>query len=107
MASIFVTNREGERHSIEINTGGNPTLMEAIRNDGSFDLVAMCGGMLSCSTCHVYIDADWADKIDPIEEEEAELLEFSEHLTEYSRLSCQITLSDAHDQMSVTIAPED
>lgn len=107
MASIFVTSREGERRRIDIDTGDNPTLMEAIRNDASFDLAAMCGGMLSCSTCHVYIDPDWADKIASIEDEEAELLETSEYLTDYSRLSCQIRLTDAHDQLSVIIAPED
>lgn len=107
MVSIFVTSREGERRRIDVDTGGKPSLMEVIRNDTNFELAALCGGMLSCSTCHVYIDSNWADKVDPVEEEEAELLEFSEHLAEHSRLSCQIFLNESHDQMSVTIAPEE
>ena len=107
MAQIFVTDREGNERPIELSLDGNPTLMEAIRNEGSFELAAMCGGMLSCSTCHVYIDEAWAAKIEPISDDELELIEASGRYQPTSRLSCQIQLEPAHDQHRVTIAPED
>lgn len=104
---IFVTSREGVERSVELDAGGNPTLMEAIRNDGSFDLVAMCGGMLSCSTCHVHIDPQWADALEPISEDEQDLIASSDHLSPTSRLSCQIRLGEMHDGLRVTVALED
>ncbi len=107
MAKIFVTSREGEERAIELSVDDNPTLMEAIRNEGSFDLVAMCGGMLSCSTCHVYVAPEWADKIEEMSEDEQLLISDSGQYQSTSRLSCQVRLDRNHDGLRVTIAPED
>jgi ferredoxin, 2Fe-2S len=107
MAEIFVTSREGVERRIEVDVGDRPTLMEAIRNDGSFDLIALCGGMLSCSTCHVYVDPGWAERIEPITVDEQDLVGSSEHCAPNSRLSCQIRLDGALDGLRVSIAPED
>jgi ferredoxin len=52
MPEIFVTDRNGAEFPVDATNGF--TLMEAIRDEGKFDLAAICGGMLSCSTCHVY-----------------------------------------------------
>lgn len=107
MPRIIVTSREGEERSVAFDQGGKPTLMEAIRNEGSFDLVAMCGGMLSCSTCHVYVDPGWSAALDPRTDDEQSLVADSGHYRETSRLSCQIMLDELLDGLRVTIAPED
>ncbi len=81
--------------------------METLRDAGIDEIMAICGGGCSCATCHVYVaDEDWA-RLSPASSEEAELLEFSEHPSERSRLSCQIRMSDALDGLHLTIAPED
>jgi 2Fe-2S ferredoxin len=105
MATIYVTDREGNDHVIQIESGG--ILMEPLReiDDG---VEALCGGMCSCATCHVYIDADWAAKLSERQDDELELLEDTECFkTEESRLSCQITVTDELDGMRITVAPEE
>jgi ferredoxin, 2Fe-2S len=95
----------GESRSIDAPAGH--TLMEAIRDAGFEDMLALCGGCCSCSTCHVYVDEAFADRVTPITEPESDLLDSSSHRTERSRLSCQIELSDALSGLIVTLAPED
>ena len=103
MAQIFLTDRSGAQHSFEADAG--LSLMEAIRDNGFDDLLALCGGCCSCATCHVYVDAALA--IDGVSADEDDLLESSDHRTERSRLSCQISLTAALNGLHVTIAPED
>jgi 2Fe-2S ferredoxin len=105
MPEIFVTDRNGTEFSVDATNGF--TLMEAIRDEGKFDLAAICGGMLSCSTCHVYIGPDWADKLPPVTRDERELLEESSHYEPNSRLSCQIEMKPEFTGLRVTVAPED
>lgn len=105
MTTLRVTLRTGEVRMIEARTG--TSVMEAIRDGGVDEIMAICGGCCSCATCHVYVsDQDWG-RLSPASEGEQDLLEFSEHPTARSRLSCQIKLSDDLDDLSVTIAPED
>ncbi len=105
MTKLNVTLRTGETRELQAKPG--VSVMETIRDGGIDEIMAICGGCCSCATCHVYVaDEDWS-KLSPASSEEAELLEFSEHPTERSRLSCQIKMSDALDGLSVTIAPED
>lgn len=81
--------------------------MEAIRDNGFDQLLALCGGSCSCATCHVFIRQGPGDISLAPQGDESDLLDSSSHRTENSRLSCQITLTDAHDGMVVQIAPED
>ena len=105
MTLLNVTLRTGEVRIIEAKSG--VSVMETIRDSGIDEIMAICGGCCSCATCHVYIaEEDWSRLTPPVSGE-AELLEFSEHPTERSRLSCQIKMSEALNGLSVTIAPED
>ncbi|NCP15067.1 MAG: 2Fe-2S iron-sulfur cluster binding domain-containing protein [Sphingomonadales bacterium] len=105
MPRLVVTNREGE--TSEISVQGGLTVMEAIRDNGFDELLALCGGCCSCATCHIHVDPAFADKMPKMSEDEDDLLESSDHRTDASRLSCQIPLTDALDGLHVTIAPED
>lgn len=105
MTTLNVTLRSGETRSIPAKPGNS--VMETIRDAGIDEIMAICGGCCSCATCHVYVaEKDW-DRLAPASQEEAELVEFSEHPSPRSRLSCQIRMSDTLDGLSVTIAPED
>ena len=83
------------------------SVMEAIRAEGIDELLALCGGCLSCATCHVYVDPTFADRLPPLGDDESDLLDSSDHRAETSRLSCQLILSDDLADLAVTIAPED
>jgi 2Fe-2S ferredoxin len=105
MPEIIVTTREGETAPITVKAG--ISLMEALRDGGYDELLALCGGCCSCATCHVYVDPAFADKLPPMSEDENELLDSSSHRNGTSRLACQIKVTDALSGIKATIAPED
>lgn len=105
MVAVTVITQAGETRDIEAPSGH--TLMEAIRDAGFSEMLALCGGCCSCSTCHVYVDESFKDKVAGLTEPESDLLDMSDHRTPLSRLSCQIELTDDLAGMSVTLAPED
>lgn len=105
MPRLVVTNRAGETSEISVEEG--LTVMEAIRDNGFDELLALCGGCCSCATCHIYVDPPFADKLTAISEDEDDLLESSDHRGETSRLSCQVPFTAELDGLHVTIAPED
>ena len=105
MPQLTVVNRAGEESTISVQDG--LTVMEAIRDNGFDELLALCGGCCSCATCHVHVDASWVEKLPAMSEDENDLLDSSDHRDEYSRLSCQIPFSDALDGLRVRIAEED
>jgi 2Fe-2S ferredoxin len=105
MPKLTVVNRDGEESTIDVEDG--LTVMEAIRDNGFDELLALCGGCCSCATCHVHVDPAFAGKLPAMSEDEDDLLESSDHRNESSRLSCQIAFTDDLDGLKVTIAPED
>ncbi|WP_404477284.1 2Fe-2S iron-sulfur cluster-binding protein [Novosphingobium sp. BL-52-GroH] len=105
MPELNVVTRDGTVKTIE--AAADVSVMEAIRDSGFDELLALCGGCCSCATCHVYVDPAFAAALPPISEDESDLLDGSPHRSEYSRLSCQVMMVDALAGMQVTIAPED
>jgi 2Fe-2S ferredoxin len=105
MPNIVVTDRHGNDHGIEGVVGYS--LMEAIRDNGIDELLALCGGCCSCATCHIFVDQAPPGALPALSEDEDALLDSSENRTARSRLSCQIPVTEASDGMRVTIAPED
>lgn len=102
---LLVTNREGVEQRIEAQLG--QSVMNNIRDAGIDELVALCGGCLSCATCHVYVDPEQAGLLPPMTQDEDDLLDSSSARAETSRLSCQLPFTAALDGLRVTIAPED
>jgi 2Fe-2S ferredoxin len=70
-------------------------------------VAAICGGMCSCATCHVYVDPDWRDRLPAPMADERELLSDLAHYDDGSRLSCQIEFTPQLDGLRVTIAPDE
>ena len=105
MPTIQVTNLAGEVSSLDA-TSGN-TLMEELRDNGYDDIEAVCGGVCSCASCHVYIESKWAPLTGKPGEDEHQLVTSTDYYKESSRLSCQITVSDEMDGMEVNIAKQD
>jgi ferredoxin, 2Fe-2S len=105
MPRLFVTTRGGEQRVVDAKEG--LSVMEAIRDSGVDEILALCGGARSCATCHVFIDEGDMSRLSPAAPEELEMLDFSEHKQSGSRLACQIPLSNDLDGLKVTIAPDE
>lgn len=105
MPKLIVVNRAGVETAVDVADG--LTVMEAIRDNGFDELLALCGGCCSCATCHVHVDPSFKGLLAPMSEDEDDLLESSDHRDENSRLSCQVPFTPDLDGLRVTIAQED
>ncbi|WP_084277349.1 2Fe-2S iron-sulfur cluster-binding protein [Novosphingobium sp. B1] len=105
MINILATLRDGSTKAISTTPDGS--LMEALRDSGVDELLALCGGCCSCATCHVHVDESWLPRLPDMSDDEDDLLESSEHRDNQSRLSCQIPLTEDLDGLKITIAQED
>lgn len=102
--TLTVITRDGAKHVVDAPAGYS--VMEAIRDAGIDELLAICGGCRSCATCHVYVEQG-AEALPPVGEDENDLLDSSAHRTDRSRLSCQLPIGDGTTALRVRIAPED
>ena len=76
--------------------------MEGARDNNIPGIEADCGGACACSTCHVYVDPAWVDRLPPKEAMEEDMLDFAwEPDPERSRLTCQLRVSDELDGLVV------
>ena len=105
MAKLIVVTCEGEEREIDGETG--LSVMEVIRDAGVDEILALCGGCCSCATCHVHVDAAFADRLPAMSEDENDLLDSSASRDAQSRLSCQIPFTADLDGLKVRIAEED
>lgn len=102
---LQVTSRAGSGLSLSVQPG--VTLTEALRDNEFDELLALCGGCCSCTTCHVYADEGPAGTTVAASSDENDLLDSSDHRLGNLRISYQIKLEAHHDGMVVRIAPED
>ena len=100
MAQITYVEHNGTRHEVQVSNG--LTLMEGARDNNLPSIEADCGGACACSTCHVYVDEAWVERIPGMDEMERDMLDFAwEPDPERSRLTCQIQVTDALDGLVV------
>lgn len=99
---LNITDRDGVQHEADVAAKGS--LMEALRDHG---VTAICGGMSSCATCHVYVAPDWLARLPRQLSDERELIAELQHRQPASRLSCQIRLAPDLDGLRMTLAPEE
>ena len=104
MTTLIVQTRDGQEKRLDGEDG--LSVMENIRRTGIDEMLALCGGVCSCATCHVYVDEAHLVAMLPASDDENDLLDYSDHRQATSRLSCQISLAPALEGLRVTIAPE-
>ncbi|PAV79436.1 hypothetical protein WR25_10630 [Diploscapter pachys] len=92
--------RDGTKKKIRGKVGDNVMYL-AHRYD--IELEGACEASLACSTCHVYVDDAFANKLDEPKEEEEDMLDQAPALRPNSRLGCQIILRKDLDGMTVTL----
>ncbi|MEM8870842.1 MAG: 2Fe-2S iron-sulfur cluster-binding protein [Pseudomonadota bacterium] len=100
MAKITYIEHNGTEHTVEVANG--LSVMEGARDNQIPGIEADCGGACACSTCHVYVDPNWVDRLEPKEAMEEDMLDFAwQPDPARSRLTCQLKVSDALDGLVV------
>lgn len=99
MPQIIFHHPDGRRSEVSATAG--QSLMRAAVDAGIAEIVAECGGACACGTCHCYVDAAWMPKLPAPAEGEAMMLEYVTNPEARSRLSCQITLTEACDGLEI------
>ena len=101
MTKITYITHENKSHTIDVQNG--LTIMEgAVQNDVP-GIDADCGGGMACATCHVYVKEEWFDKINKKSEGEDDMLDQAYEPNKFSRLSCQISVSNEIDGLVVDL----
>ena len=104
MPKVTYIQQNGEKVIVD-DADGN--LMEIAVDHEVEGITGDCGGVCSCSTCHVYIPRGWRDKVGPAEDMELDTLEFNDQRKPNSRLGCQIEMTEELDGLEVEVAPEE
>ena len=101
MSKITYNTNDGKIYSVDVQNG--LSVMEgAVQNDIP-GIDADCGGGMACATCHVYVKEEWWDKIPNKEDGEEDMLDMAYEPNKFSRLSCQVIVSDELDGLVVSI----
>jgi ferredoxin len=103
MISIKVEDRTGDIQVIEVPTDMNLSLMEVLKAS-DYPILATCGGMALCATCHVEVLE--GEDFKQATEAEFDILDTLPFVSDSSRLACQMRLSDAMDGLFVRILGE-
>jgi ferredoxin, 2Fe-2S len=99
---VHLVEAGGACHTLRAPAG--QSLMRAAVNAGIDAIKADCGGTMSCATCHLYVDADWAARLPPPSADEDAMLEMTASPRQpTSRLSCQIALVEALEGLRATL----
>ena len=104
MIAVHFLSADGEPLS-SVTAKAGDRLLEVAQNDGQ-PLEGTCEGQMACSTCHVIVAADWFAKLPKAREEEEDMLDLATCATRYSRLACQIELTETLDGLTVRLPGE-
>ncbi len=99
MVKISFIDSKGATRTVEGEPGS--TVMETAIKTAVPEIEAECGGACACSTCHVYIDEAWRQKVGEPSPMEEDMLDFAFEVKPTSRLSCQIKVSEELDGLIV------
>ena len=99
MAKITYIEHTNKEHIVEV--PNNMSVMEGAIQNNIHGIDADCGGSMACATCHVYVDEKWFNKLEKKEEGEEDMLDMAYQPNKFSRLSCQLLVSDELDGLIV------
>ena len=99
--TIYVENADGTQTPLVAPTEMGLSLMEFLKAN-EYDILATCGGMALCATCHVSV-IKGAETLHEISNDEYAMLDTLPNITDSSRLACQIKLSEQIDGLTVKI----
>lgn len=99
--TINVTDRDGTTQEIEIPTDVNMSLMEMLKAS-EYDILATCGGIALCATCHIQI-LEGSENLAEPQDHELDMLDTLPNANNSSRLACQLHLTNENNGLSIKI----
>lgn len=99
MPLIFYVTHQNDMYEADVPVGN--TVMQGAVDNGIDGILAECGGMMSCATCHCYVDEQWADQLGPASGAEADMIAAVPDPRSNSRLSCQLKVTEAMEGLTV------
>lgn len=99
--TVYVENSDGTRTPLEAPTDMGLSLMEFLKGN-EYDILATCGGMALCATCHVSV-IEGFDQLHEISNDEYAMLDTLPNITDTSRLACQLKLNEQMNGLVVKI----
>jgi Ferredoxin len=100
--AVHFVEPDGKRHALAARTG--QSLMRAAVDADIDRIKADCGGVMTCATCHVYVDPAWIDRLPAPSVDENAMLEMTAApRAPTSRLSCQLALVPELDGLTVAL----
>ena len=98
-----ITYIEHNGKSLTINVANGLSVMEGAVQNNVPGIDAECGGSMACATCHVYVKEEWFNKLPKKEDGEEDMIDMAYEPNKYSRLSCQLTVSDELEGLTVKL----
>lgn len=99
---LTVIDREGVKSELNVPTDISMNLMEILKGEG-YPILATCGGMALCGTCHVLV-LEGFDQLPPRTYEELDMLDTLPETFDNSRLCCQIKVQQLPENLTVQLA---
>tara|TARA_Y100000590_G_C15448854_1_gene911849 strand:+ start:440 stop:760 length:321 start_codon:yes stop_codon:yes gene_type:complete len=101
MPKITYIEHNGKSHTIDVANG--LSVMEGAVQNNIPGIDADCGGSMACATCHVYVKEEWFDRLSKKEDGEEDMIDMAYEPKKFSRLSCQLTVSEELDGLIVNM----
>lgn len=101
MAKITFITSDNETITLE---GTSGSVMALAVDNGVKGIDGDCGGVCSCATCHVHVLPEHVAKTGEASEIETDMLELDDNADEFSRLCCQLEISEALDGVVLRVA---
>ena len=92
MINIIVEDRNGEQQPVEIPEEISLSLMEVLKAS-DYNILATCGGMALCATCHVQV-LKGLEELPAPGDQEMDMLDTLPDAGFDSRLACQIRMNE-------------
>ena len=98
---LSIEDRDGTIQAVEVPTDVNLRLKKLIKASG-YEVLATCGGMALCATCHVQVKAG-AESLTAPQDQELDMLDTLPDADDDSRLACQIRLTNANNGLAIKL----
>lgn len=93
MIRFTIEDRTGDRQELDIPEGINLSLMEVLKAS-EYNILATCGGMALCATCHVQV-LQGLEQLPDSNDAELDMLDTLPDADSNSRLACQLRVDES------------
>lgn len=101
IVKIFIEGPGDQHQELEIPSNMGLSLMEVLKAS-EYDILATCGGMALCATCHIQV-VEGMEKLNERSDAELDMLDTLPFSDDDSRLACQIRVLPEIDGLKVRV----